>query len=344
MKILRQLSEAIGVSGAEGEVRKLIRGMIEAHVDDLQTDTMGNLFAFKKGAGRARLTVMVDAHMDEVGLMVMGYAGDGMLKIGSVGGIDSRVLVGKRVLVGPKKLPGVIGAKPIHLLEGSEREKAIDLDALRVDIGADGKSAAEGKAPLGTRIAFDSTFLEMGGVARGKAFDDRVGCAVLVHLLQGEPFAFDLAASFTAQEEVGARGAMVAANRIHPDLALVLEGTIADDLPKDEPSSPTTELGKGPALSWMDHSTLYDRRLNDWLVASAEAAGIPCQFKQPGIGGTNAGSIHLAQEGIPTAVLSVPCRYIHAPLAMLSKKDYQNTIKLARAALERLDADVLERS
>jgi endoglucanase len=146
------------------------------------------------------------------------------------------------------------------------------------------------------------------------------------------------------QEEVGSRGAQIAAQRIGPDLALVLEGTIADDLPKEEEASPTTELGKGPALSLMDRSAMYDRRLNDWLIAAAEAEGIPYQFKQPGVGATNAGSIHIAGEGIPTAVLSVPCRYIHAPLAMLNKRDYQNTIRLARAGLERLDAKVLERA
>lgn len=343
MKILKQLSEAVGVSGAEGEIRKLVLSLIEKQVDDIQIDTMGNLIALKKGTGKVGLTVMADAHMDEVGLMVMGYSGDGMLKVGAVGGIDSRILVGKRVLVGPKQIPGVIGAKPVHLLEGSERERAIDMDALRVDIGVDGKGAAEGKAPLGTRISFAAEFLDMGAVVRGKAFDDRAGCAALVHLLQGERLPFDLVGSFSVQEEVGTRGAQIAANRIHPDLALVLEGTIADDLPKEEDSSPTTELGKGPALSLMDRSTMYDRRLNDWLVASAEAAGIPYQFKQPGVGGTNAGSIHLSQDGIPTAVLSVPCRYIHAPLAMLNKKDYQNTIRLARAALERLDSGVLGR-
>src|SRR5690349_19888252 len=138
LKILKQLSEAIGVSGAEGEIRKVIRGLIEKHVDDIQTDTMGNLTAIKKGTGRVPLTVMVDAHMDEVGLMVVGYSGDGMLKVGAVGGLDSRVLVGKRVLVGPKRMTGVIGAKPVHLMDAAERERMIPIDALRVDIGADG--------------------------------------------------------------------------------------------------------------------------------------------------------------------------------------------------------------
>jgi endoglucanase len=344
VKILKHLSEAMGVSGAEGEVRKLILRLIEKHVDDLQTDTLGNLIATKKGTRRGGLRVMVDAHMDEVGLMVIGYNGEGMLRVAAVGGLDSRILLGKRVLVGLERLSGVIGVKPVHLARGDERESVPDIDALLVDIGADSKASAEGKAPLGTRIGFESAFLDLGALVRGKSFDDRAGCAVLVHLLQGARVPFDLVASFTTQEEIGSRGAKVAAYRVKPDLALVIEGTIADDLPKEEEASPTTELGKGPALSLMDRSAMYDRRLNDWLVAAAVAQGIPYQFKQPGVGGTNAASIHLAQDGIPTAVISVPCRYIHSPIALLHKKDYRNTIRLARAALERLDAKVLQRN
>lgn len=343
MKILKQLSESIGVSGAEGEVRSRVLDLIKPHVDDIQTDTIGNVIAVKKGTGSVDLTVMLDAHMDEVGLMVTGHNSEGMLRVAAVGGIDDRILPGKRVLVGPKKLPGVIGAKPVHLLGEDEREKVVKIDALRVDIGAASKSAAEGKAPLGARIAFDTRYADLGTVVRGKAFDDRAGCAVLVHVLQGERLPFDLVATFTVQEEVGVRGAKVAAYTVNPDLAIVLEGTIADDLPKEDDASPTTELGKGPALSLMDRGTIYDARLNRWIIDAAEALKIPYQFKQPGIGGTDGGAIHLSQEGVPTAAVSVPCRYIHSPAAILNKRDYQNTIKLVRGALERLDIGVLSR-
>jgi len=344
VKILQQLSEAMGISGAEGEVRRIIVGLVEKHVDDIQTDTMGNLIVRKKAAGRSRLTVMIDAHMDEVGLMVNGHDSSGMLKVAAIGGLDDRILPGKRVLVGPDKFPGVIGVKPIHLTEHDERDKVIKIDTLRVDIGVGSKEAAEGKAPLGTRIGFESEFIDLGRLARGKAFDDRAGCATLVKVLQGKRYPFDIVGSFSVQEEVGLRGAKVAAHRVNPDLCLVLEGTIADDLPKgEEDSSPTTQLGKGPALSLMDHSTIYDPRLNDWLVASAEAAKIPYQFKQPGVGGTNGAAIHLAQDGVPVAVVSVPCRYIHTPTAMLNKQDYQNAAKLVGAALDRLDGATLKR-
>ncbi len=345
MKILRQLSEAMGVSGAEGEVRRAILALITPHVDEVRTDRMGNVLALRRGTGAVRLTVMVDAHMDEVGLIVTGHENSGMLRVAGAGGLDERILPGTRVRVGPGRLPGVIGAKPVHLLSGGERDSVAALDTLRVDLGARNKEAAEGKAPLGTRIGFDSRFMDLGRTVRGKAFDDRAGCAVLVHLLAGEPYPFDLWAAFTVGEETGKAGARVAAHQIGPDAGFVLEGTIADDLPQeeDEDSSPTTRLGGGPALSAMDRSTIYDPRLNALLERTAADLGIPHQFKQPGIGGTDGSEINRTGIGVPVAVVSVPCRYIHSPTAILAKRDYQQTIRLVDAALRRLDRETLQR-
>src|SRR5438552_3860949 len=157
MKILQRLSETMGVSGAESEVRKAIMEMIKPHVDEVSIDRMGNILALKRGTDpESGLRVMLDAHMDEVGLMVTGHDSNGMLKVAAVGGLDDRILLGNRVLVGPKKIPGVIGAKPIHLLSGGERDSVVSIDSLRVDIGAKNKESAEGKIELGTRIGFDS--------------------------------------------------------------------------------------------------------------------------------------------------------------------------------------------
>jgi endoglucanase len=170
----------------------------------------------------------------------------------------------------------------------------------------------------------------------GKAFDDRAGCAVLVELLRGERFRFDLHAAFTVQEEVGLRGAGVAAYAIEPDCAFALEGTIADDLPKEKDASPTTQLGKGPAITVMDRSVISDRRLLRLLTATAEELDIPYQFKQPGIGGTDAGAIHRSRAGVPSVTVAVPCRYIHSPVALLSLEDFDNTVRLMRESLARL--------
>ncbi len=342
--ILQELAEAIGVSGNEDAVRKIIADAVRDRVDELHTDTIGNLFAVKK-ARRARraFKVMVAAHMDEVGLMITGYDGSGGLRFQPVGGIDDRVLPGKVLLVGPDKIPGVIGAKPIHLLKDDEGKQVIKTDAMVIDIGASSKEETEKLVKLGQVAAFATRYNKVGRTATGKAFDDRAGCAVLVELLRGAHFPFDFYGVFTVQEEVGLRGARVAASAVEPDCAFVLEGTVCDDLPKDKDTSPTTELGKGPAISLMDRSVFADRRLVDYLVATAEKLGIPYQFKQPGVGGTDAGAIARSRTGVPSVPVSVPCRYIHSPVARLSLDDFDNTVRLMRESLKRLTPDLLRR-
>lgn len=339
---LKELSEAVGVSGDEGEVRAVVLNAIGEHVDDVRVDTMGNVLAFKRGTGRRdtsgrnRLRVMISAHMDEIGLMVVGHDGDGFLQVRAVGGIDPRLLPGTLFQVGPERIPGVIGVKPIHLVKQGELEKVAQIEDLVLDIGARTKDEAKGLAPLGTYAAFATKFREIGPTVSGKAFDDRAGCAVLVELLRGERFRFDLHAAFTVQEEVGLRGAGVAAYAIEPDCAFALEGTIADDIPKDKDVSPTTQLGQGPAITVMDHSFISDRRLLRLLTATAEELGIPYQFKQPGIGGTDSGAIHRSRGGVPSVTVAVPSRYIHSPVALLSLEDFDNTVRLMRESLSRL--------
>lgn len=340
--ILRELSDTIGVSGNEDDVRGLIVDAVREHVDQLEIDAMGNVLALKRGSEEDPLRVMLAAHMDEIGLMVIGHDDDGLLKVRSVGGIDNRLLPGTRFVVGPDRVPGVIGVKPIHLLESGEAEKAPKIEDLVVDIGAKDKDEAQKLAPLGTYATFATRFRELEEVVSGKAFDDRAGCAVLVELLRGEPFAFDLHAAFTVQEEVGLRGARVAAFAIDPDCAFALEGTIADEIPKEKDVSPTTEMGKGPAITVMDRSFIADRRLVRLLIDTAEEQGIPYQIKQPGMGGTDAGAIHLAREGVPSATVAVPSRYIHSPVALMSLDDFDNTVRLMRESLSRLTRDLLE--
>ena len=341
--ILKELSEAFGPSGHESAVRELILEAIQKHVDSYQVDALGNLMALKRSSQRADggykpLKVMVSAHMDEVGIMVIHADKDGLLHFDVVGGLGARVLLAQPVVLGDDRLPGVIGLKPIHLQERSEREKLPKVSDLAIDIGATGQEEAEKAVPKGTYGTFATSFAELGGELRtvkGKAFDDRAGCAVLVELLKAD-YPFDLWAAFTVQEELGLRGARVAAFRVEPDVAFALEGTVCDDLPKEKDESPTTELGKGPAITFRDRSVVCDPRLIKHLVEVAEAEGIPYQFKQPGVGGTDTGAIHLVKEGVPSAVVSVPSRYIHSPVSVLSLADFENTVRLMRAALMRL--------
>ena len=342
--ILRELSEAIGVSGDEGDVRAVVLGAIQEHVDKVEIDALGNVLAFKRGTGRQRLRTMLAAHMDEIGLMIMGHDSDGFLHVATVGGIDARLLPGTRFVVGPERIPGVIGVKPVHLLRGSEGENALKIEALFLDIGAKSKDEARKLVPAGSYAAFSTQYRELGPTVTGKAFDDRVGCAVLIELVRGERFRFDFHAAFTVQEEVGLRGARVAAYSIHPDCAITLEGTSADDLPKDKDVSPTAELGKGPAITIMDRSFIADRRLVRLLTSTAEDLAIPYQIKQPGIGGTDSGAIHQAREGVPSATVAVPCRYIHSPVGLLSLDDFSNTLQLMRESLSRITRRTLRRN
>jgi len=333
MKMLQTLSDAVGVSGQEDAVRALVLGAIRPHVTDVRINALGGITALQRGTGERRLRVMLAAHMDEIGLLVTGFEGDGLIRFVAVGGIDDRILPGKRVRIG--STPGVIVWTPIHK---NQDQNAVRISSLRIDIGATSKDEAARKVKRGERIAFDSTFTELDGgrMLRGKAFDDRAGCELLIDVLQGGPYPVDVLAAFTVQEEIGLRGARVAAYSVAPDVAFALEGTIADDLPKETDVSSTTELGKGPAISVMDRSAYADRRLVELLVLTAQEHGIPYQIKQPGLGGTDAGTIHLAREGIPSTALSVPCRYIHAPAALMDPADVLHTIELLAKALVRL--------
>ena len=338
--LLEELSNAFGPSGYEDEVRRILARALRDKVDDLRADALGNLIAFKQGTGpEPRLKVMVDAHTDEVGFMITRIEKNGLLGFRAVGGIDDRMLMAKGVVVGPKRLPGVILAPPIHLTKPEQRQQVVKIDQLVIDIGADSEDKAKGLVNIGDYVAFDTRFqvLSTDGLrtVKGKAFDDRAGCTVAA-LLAEEEYPVDLYLSFSAQEEVGLRGARVAAYRIEPDLAFALEGTVCDDTPKKRDVSPTTRLGKGPAITLMDHSFVADRRLVRLLVDTAQAHGIPYQFKQPGVGGTDAGAIHLARAGVPAVAASVPCRYIHAPVSMLSLDDLDHLVSLMKAALRAL--------
>jgi tetrahedral aminopeptidase len=338
--ILEDLSNAIGVSGDEGAIRKIIRPAIEAHVTDLQVDAIGNLTAFKKGTGENNVRVLLAAHMDEIGFMVVGHDSNGLIQFTNVGGIDARILPGLRVKVGKKHLPGVILWPPIHKNSDQTTKPIKDL---RIDIGVTSKGEAEGKARRGDRITFDTTFRELGNMFKGKAFDDRAGCAVLIEILQGGPYPVDIVAAFTVQEEVGLRGARVLARRFNPDVAFALEGCPSNDIPDPQADpddnsvpNPGACLGQGPVITVMDASMITPPQIVRLLTNTAKDESIPSQYKTALGGGTDAGAIHTANGGVPSGVVSVPCRYIHSPAALLNKTDFENTVKLMKAVLGRI--------
>lgn len=339
--ILEALSNAFGPSGCEQEVRALILEQVRGSVSECRVDHLGNILALQPGTA-AGPKVMVAAHMDEVGLMITHADDAGMLRFVAVGGIDARVLPAKRVVVGRERAPGVIAVKPVHKTSADERGRPMAIDQLAIDVGATSKAEAEKVAGKGDYAVFATRYQDLGGTVTGKAFDDRAGCALLVELLRRGPYPFPLHAVFTTMEEIGLRGARVAGYAVAPDLAFVLEGTICDDSPKKREESPTTELGKGPVISVADHSVIADPRLVRHLMQTAEALRLPVQIKQPGKGGTDAGAIHLARTGVPSVPVCVACRYIHSPVAMLSKRDLGQTVDLMEQSLRRLPPDLVK--
>jgi putative aminopeptidase FrvX len=342
MKMLETLCNAVGVSGDEGEVRQLVTRVVKPYADDVMEDALGNVLVTRHAKSKNSLKVMLAAHMDEVGFMIVADGEDGFYKFEIVGGIDIRQLPGKPVQVGRDHLPGVIGAKPVHLLaDESEMDSKIPLDSLRIDLGPDvGK-----KVKPGNWATFASTFQQSAQSILAKAIDDRMGVATLIELLKHAPSDIELQLAFTVQEEVGARGAKVAAYHFDPDLAIVVDCTPAFDLPRwdgEENTLYNTRLGAGPAIYMADASTLSDPRLVRFLLQVAEKQSIPCQLRQPGAGGTDAGAIHRSRKGIPSVSISIPHRYPHSAVSVSRIADWEFTIQLLLSALCAITPELLK--
>ncbi|MCI9367348.1 MAG: M42 family metallopeptidase [Oscillospiraceae bacterium] len=334
IETLKTLCGLSGVSSWEDPVRDYIRQRVEPHADRVEVDALGNLIVFKRGAKAAGNKLMLCAHMDEVGLMVKSVTEEGYLKFGCVGGIDRRILLGKQVEVGERKIPGIIGLKAIHLTTAEERKKVPKLTDLYIDIGAKDKEEALAQVEPGDVCAFVSDAVEFGeGLLKAKAIDDRVGCAVMVKLLE-EELPMDCTFVFTAMEEVGTRGAFGAAFSVTPEIALVLEGTTAADVPALEPDRQVCWPGKGPVLSWMDGGTIYDRGLFELLRELAEKDGIPWQMKHYLSGGTDGGAVQRTKAGVRVTGISAAVRYLHAPNSVCSISDAEQMLALARKLIQ----------
>jgi putative aminopeptidase FrvX len=344
MTILRALTEAVGVSGNESEVRRLVREQVEPLADEVRMDALGNLLAIRRGSSRRRLRVMLSAHMDEVGLMVIGAEPDGSLHVGCVGGILPQHLAGKAFWIGKERVPGVIGLTPPHLTGEKGSRDRLEVDWLRLDIGASSRDEALERVRIGDRASFATALTRMGDCVSAKALDDRLGVAILIELLGAAPANIDLLAAFTVQEEMGRRGAGVAAHSLDPQLAIAIDCTQARDLPMWDGAENTAynaHLGQGPAIYVADRGTVSDRRLVDHFVSTARAAKLPYQFRQPGGGSTDAGAIHRALKGIPAISVSVPVRYPHSPAGLIRIDDWRNTVLLLNAGLARLFPDMM---
>jgi len=346
VEVLQELSDGFGVSGFEDDVREAIVRFIAPLVDEVKVDALGNLFAVRRGSGSK--TLMLDAHMDEVGFIVKWIDENGYLRFAPIGGWDERIVPGHRIVLLTRegtKQAGVIGTAPPHIVPVESRKKPIPLESMFIDVGATSKDeAAEMGIRIGDPLTIHYPFTTLrDGYVTGKAFDDRAGCAVLIETarrLAESALKMTVVFSFVFGEEVGLRGARTAAYQLEPDLAIALEGTIGADMPGVSPESQPVRLGLGPALSVADRSIIVSRKVLGALEAVAESASIPYQYKLPTYGGTDAGAIHLTRGGVLAGVISVPCRYIHSPISTLRLDDLENTISLTTALVEALPAAV----
>jgi len=339
--LLERLSNACAVSGNEGEVRVIVLEQIKPFASEVKIDAMGNVLAICRAKVEKPLRVMLAAHMDEVGLMLVEEDEGGLYRFGVVGGIDVRQLPGKAVWVGKNHIPGLIGAKAIHLTTPEERLNTIPVESLRIDLGTGGA----GKASVGDWATYATLFQQIGPSLCGKALDNRLGVATLIELIKHAPPQLELLAAFTVQEEVGLRGARTAAYAFNPDLGIAIDATPAYDQPMwddSENSRYNTRLDAGPAIYMADSATISDPRLVRHLVATAQALGIPYQIRQPGGGSTDAGAIHSQRAGIPSLTVSVPVRYPHTARLLARQSDWQHTLALLHAALHSMQPGILE--
>ncbi len=337
---LEKLSNACGVTGREEEVRNLMIKLMKPYMDEIVVDKLENVIAIKKGK-KSSPKVMLAAHMDEVGLMVKIISKEGFLQFAKMGGIDDRILLAQKVIVHTQKGPlqGIIGSKPPHIQKEEERKKVVTYDQLFIDIGAENlKDANKMGVKVGDPISFDVKYAKLGkDLVTGKAFDDRVGCAIMIEALkQLESTDCTICAVGTVQEEVGLRGAGTATFGIDPDVGIALDTTVAGDVPGVKEFDTSVKMGKGPALTVADSGLITHPKVLRLLRDAAEENKIEYQLETGLPGTTDAARISLTRQGVPSGTISIATRYIHSPVGMLSLKHAENSVKLTAAAIQKI--------
>ena len=334
--VLQKLTELDGPSGFEGRVAEYIAGLVEELGAEAEIDKIGNVIVHVPGHAPH---VMLIAHMDEIGLITSDVDDEGFLFFSTLGGWDTRLMPGMevRVMAPHRSLPGTIGMKPPHITSEEERKRVADIGELFVDTGL-GKAALDrAGVRVGTPMVPSTSFRRLSkNRVLGKAFDDRVGCFSLLRLLEEGTLPCAVTFVWSVQEEVGARGAGPAVSRVDPDFVIVSECTIAADFPGVPKQKIISRMLAGTVLTVMDRSMISDPRLVDACIAEAKDRKLKVQLKKPGIGGTDAGPIHIRGEGYRALPLATPARYIHSPVGVMDLRDMENTVALLRAMLERL--------
>ena len=337
---LEKLSNTCGVTGREEEVRKLMIKLMKPHADEIVVDKLENVIAVKKGK-KSSPKVMLAAHMDEVGLMVKTITKEGFVQFAKMGGIDDRILLAQKVVVHTQKGPllGIIGSKPPHIQKDEERKKIVTYDQLFIDVGAENlKDANKMGVKVGDPISFDVKYEKIGkDLVTGKAFDDRVGCAIMIETLkQLESTDCTVYAAGTVQEEVGLRGAATATFGVDPDIGIALDVTIAGDVPGVREFDTSVKMGKGPVLTVADSGLITHPKVLRLFLDTADESKIGYQLETGLPGATDAARMSLTRQGVPSGTVSVATRYIHSPVGMLSLKDAEDSARLTAAVIQQI--------
>lgn len=334
MTLLKELCELNGPSGNEEKVREYILEKIKDKCS-CRINPLGCIIAEYKGRKTPAKKLMISAHMDEVGLIITGINSDGTLNFNCVGGVEADAVIGRQVRL-ECGLMGSVGSKAVHNMTEDERKAAPKFDKLYIDIGAKDKADAEKYVSAGDYAYFTCGYTDEYGYIRSKAIDDRAGCAIMLAMIMESVPEYDCTFTFVTQEEIGLRGARTAAFDVAPDLALVLESTTAADIPLSDGDKRCCLLGKGPVVSYMDRSTVYDRELFRQSKIWAAENNINWQTKMVVAGGNDSGAIHISRGGVRTMAISVPCRYLHTPCCVIKEQDYLDSYSLACIAADRM--------
>lgn len=340
VSLLKQICEIPGAPGFEKPVRDLVISLVKPHVDELHIDNIGNVIALKKGVRNPDgKRVMLAAHMDEIGFIVSHIDEQGFLRFNTLGGFDPKTLTAQRVIVhGKKDFIGVMGSKPIHVMTPEEKTKLPKTTDFFIDLGMP-KEEVEKYITIGDPVTRDRELIEMGDCVNCKSIDNRVAVFIVIEALkQLKNPAYDVYATFTVQEEVGIRGANVAAHSINPDFGIALDTTIAFDVPGAAPHEKVTELGKGTAIKIMDAMTICDYRMVAFMKHIATKESISWQPELLTAGGTDtAGVQRMGKQGAIAGAISIPTRHLHQVIEMAHKSDIADSISLLVACLEQLD-------
>ena len=335
IKLLKKYCDILGPSGMEDEIREAIINDINGSGCEYSVDPMGNLLVFKKGRKRRDKKVLFAAHMDEVGFMVKHIDDDGYLWFGNIGGIDRRVVSGRRVKFCRSGMTGVVASKAIHMQTADERGKCEPVTDMNIDIGAATRDEALEYVNVGDCAVFAPDFVQFGeGLVRSKALDDRFGCAVLTDMINSD-LEYDTYFAFNTCEEVGCDGAAQTEFSTTPDVAVIIESTTAGDVPDTPKTRSACEVGGGAVISFMDGATLYDKKCVAYAVETAENNGIKWQYKNVVAGGNEARSYQRGAKGAKVIAISAPARYIHTACDVLHTADIEAVEKLAFAINER---------